>query len=96
MKNKETAPISRETQLLLDDFERSHWRTVGKKMLKDWRLYLMIVPLLLVFLFWRYFPMYELTASFKFYDGTKELTEMNYVGLYWFEQLMFGANKAQF
>lgn len=96
MKNKEVQPISRETQLRLDEFERGYWRTVGKKMLKDWRLYAMIVPLLLVFLFWRYFPMYELTASFKLYDNTKDLPDMNYVGLYWFEQLMFGSAKAQF
>ncbi len=96
MKSKTVQPISRETQLRLDDFEKSYWRTTGKKMLKDWRLYLMLIPLLLVFLFWRYFPMYELTASFKLYDQTKDLSDMSYVGLYWFQQLMFGSYSEQF
>ena len=96
MKTKEVQPISRETQLRVDEFEKSYWRTTGKKMLKDWRLYVMLIPLILVFLFWRYFPMYELTQSFKDYDTTKDLAEMNYVGLYWFEQLFFGSYSDQF
>ena len=96
MKSKEVQSIPRETQLRIDEFERSYWRTTGKKMLKDWRLYLMIVPLILIFLFWRYFPMYELTAAFKQYDRNLDISEMNYVGLYWFEQLFFGTAKEEF
>lgn len=96
MKTNEVQPMSRETQLRVDEFEKSYWRTTGKKILKDWRLYVMLIPLILVFLFWRYFPMYELTQSFKLYDNTKSLSEMNYVGLYWFEQLFFGSYSDQF
>lgn len=96
MKDKAVSPIPRETQLRLDEYERNYWRTTGKKILKDWRLYIMLIPLILVFLFWRYFPMYELTASFKLYDTTKDLADMNYVGLYWFQQLMFGSHASEF
>ena len=52
-------------QAVRDDVEKNHWLEVGRTILKDWRLYLMLVPMLLVFLFWRYFPMYELLGAFK-------------------------------
>lgn len=90
MKSKEVQPISRETQLRIDDFERTYWLTTAKKMLKDWRLYVMLIPMLLVFLFWRYFPMYDLTVAFKDSSSDTEIANMNYVGLYWFQQLIFG------
>lgn len=65
-------------------------------MLKDWRLYVMLIPLILVFLFWRYFPMYELTQAFKRYDASKSIGEMDYVGLYWFKELIVGQYHAEF
>ena len=59
-------------QAVRDDVEKHYWLNVGRTILKDWRLYLMLVPMLLVFLFWRYFPMYELLGCFKIYDSTKD------------------------
>ena len=47
-------------QAVRDDVEKHYWLNVGRTIVKDWRLYVMLVPMLLVFLFWRYFPMYEL------------------------------------
>ena len=52
-------------QVVRDDVEKHYWRNVGLTILKDWRLYVMLIPMILVFLFWRYFPMYELLGSFK-------------------------------
>ncbi|MBR0354252.1 MAG: hypothetical protein IJK35_02650 [Oscillospiraceae bacterium] len=55
-------------QAVRDDVEKHYWLHVGRSILKDWRLYLMLIPMLLVFLFWRYFPMYELLGCFKVSD----------------------------
>ena len=52
-------------QVVRDDVEKHYWLHVGRTIVKDWRLYVMLVPMLLVFLFWRYFPMYELLGCFK-------------------------------
>ena len=52
-------------QAVRDDVEKHYWLNVGRAIMKDWRLYLMIVPMFLVFLFWRYFPMYELLGCFR-------------------------------
>ncbi len=97
MKEKDPIPMSRERQLIIDDFERNYWKNIGKQVLKDWRLYVMLLPLFLLFLFWRYFPMYDLTAAFKEYNTNREsVAQMDFVGLYWFKQLLFGSYSSTF
>ena len=46
-------------QAVRDDVEKHHWLNNLKTIVKDWRLYLMLVPMILVFLFWRYSPWYR-------------------------------------
>ena len=77
-------------QAVRDDVEKHHWLNVARTVLKDWRLYLMLVPMLLVFLFWRYFPMYELLAAFKVPDGNLEVFMQNSVGFANFINLFSG------
>ncbi|MCL2702569.1 MAG: ABC transporter permease subunit [Defluviitaleaceae bacterium] len=81
---------------LRDDLEKYYWRNVWRRMLKDWRLYLMILPLLLIFLFWRYFPLYELIAAFKLDDPTRTVLNRDFVGFQHFNSLMFGVDAAGF
>ena len=52
-------------QQVRDETEKNKWKNTGWTILKDWRLYLMLVPMLLVYLLWRYMPMRELLAAFK-------------------------------
>lgn len=52
-------------QKVRDEAERNKWKTTGLTLLKDWRLYLMLVPMLFVYIFWKYLPLYELVAVFK-------------------------------
>lgn len=77
-------------QIVRDDVEKHYWLNVGRTIIKDWRLYLMIVPMFLVFLFWRYFPMYELLGCFKVDDSTLEVSEQLYAGFSYFKELFFG------
>ncbi len=97
MKEKDPIPMSRERQLIIDDFERNYWKNIGKSVLKDWRIYVMLLPLFLLFLFWRYLPMYDLTAAFKEYNTDKgTVAQMDFVGLHWFKQLLFGSEASTF
>ena len=84
-------------QLVRDDVEKHYWLNVVKSVIKDWRLYIMLVPMILVFLFWRYFPMYELLGCFKV-NGTvmQTVAEKEFLGFYNFKMLIFGANAAEF
>ncbi len=78
-------------QKVRDDVEKHYWLNVGRTILKDWRLYLMLIPMLLVFLFWRYFPMYELLGAFKVNDRTLDVSDQLYAGFAHFKKLFEGS-----
>ena len=44
-----------EVEVIKEYYEQNHWKFTFKKMLRDWRLYVMLLPLVLVFIFWRWF-----------------------------------------
>ncbi len=80
--------IENPEQIVRDDVEKHHWLNVLRTVIKDWRLYLMLVPMLLIFLFWRYFPMYELLGSFKLTEEIKPVAEQYFVGFSNFKSLL--------
>ena len=82
--------VENPEQAVRDDVEKHHWLNVFKTVIKDWRLYLMLVPMIFVFLFWRYFPMYELLGCFKVTDPVKPVADQFYSGFSYFNTLLFG------
>ena len=83
-------------QVVRDDVEKHYWLNVARTIAKDWRLYVMLLPMLLVFLFWRYFPMYELLGCFKVYDAIKPVSEQVYQGFSAFKMLIVGSQATDF
>lgn len=81
-------------QKVRDETERNHWKSTGLTILKDWRLYLMLVPMLLVYFLWKYLPMYNLVESFKYDPKIIDALDKNWVGLSNFNEIFFGANYA--
>ena len=79
-------------QVVRDDVEKHYWLHVGRTIVKDWRLYVMLVPMLLVFLFWRYFPMYELLGCFKVSDDTLAVSDQLFSGFSYFKRLLVGGD----
>ncbi len=77
-------------QAVRDDVEKHQWAGVLHIIIRDWRLYIMLVPMILVFLFWRYFPMYELLGCFKVNDEVKPVAEQFYKGFSNFKLLLSG------
>ncbi len=75
-------------QKVRDDVEKHYWLHVLRTVVKDWRLYIMLIPMLLVFLFWRYFPMYELLGSFKVADEVKPVSQQFFSGFSYFKTLL--------
>jgi len=92
-KSREMTPEQIKIQ---DKLEKYYWTDVIRKIAKDWRLYVMLLPLLLVFLFWRYFPLYELITAFKTSDTTVNVLERNFVGFQHFYNLTLGADAQGF
>ena len=79
-------------QVVRDDVEKHYWKHVCLTIAKDWRLYLMLVPMLLVFLLWRYFPMYELLACFKVDDTVLPVSQQLFSGFSYFKRLLFSGD----
>ena len=79
-------------QAVRDDVEKHYWLHVGRTILKDWRLYIMLLPMLLVFLFWRYFPMYELLGCFKVSDEVLPVSQQLFSGFSYFKRLLIGGD----
>ncbi len=77
-------------QVVRDDVEKHHWKNVVKAVIKDWRLYVMLIPMILVFLFWRYFPMYELLGCFKINREAVDVADQAFSGFSYFKQLLTG------
>jgi putative aldouronate transport system permease protein len=57
---------------------------------RDWMLLLMVAPVLLYFLVFRYLPMYGLVIAFQKYSTTRGILGSRWVGTLWFEQF-FGS-----
>ncbi len=76
-------------QQVRDETERNKWKSTGWTILKDWRLYIMLVPMILVYFLWKYMPMYELIGCFK--DPTTgdgiHVASNSWTGLRYFQQL---------
>ncbi len=83
-------------QVVRDSVEKHYWLHVLRTILRDWRLYMMLIPMLLVFLFWRYFPMYDLLGSFKVYRDSTPVAQQLYSGFSYFKTLLVGDQSADF
>lgn len=89
--NPETGLYSENPeQKVRDDVEKHYWLHVGRTIIKDWRLYVMVLPMFLVFLFWRYFPMYELLGCFKVSDEVLSVSDQLFAGFSYFKRLIIG------
>ncbi len=76
-----------QEQKVRDETERNRWKTTGFTLLKDWRLYLMLVPMIVVYVLWKYMPMYSLTAAFRY--GTEDVpTDRFWSGISSFETVL--------
>ena len=73
-------------------YEKYHWKITLKRMLKDWRLYVMLLPLAIIFILWRYLPMYGLLISFKEFEIVKGVMGSSFSGLAGFERIVTDPN----
>lgn len=84
-------------QKVRDQVEKDYWKMVLRNMIRDWRLYFMLVPMLFIFFCWRYLPMYELLASFKVnLSGSHRVADMEFAGFNNFKEVLFGSRSTDF
>ena len=89
-----TYSMSQE-QKVRDETERNRWKTIGFTLFKDWRLYLMLVPMIIVYVFWKYMPMYSLTSTFRI--GAQDDPSLRpWMGITAFQSILTGTRATDF
>ena len=81
-----TSELQRTNQIL-DEMERNKWKRVGKELLKDWRLYTLLVPLLVFMFLFKYLPISGVLYAFKSKDTGNVMTE-SWRGMFFFDLLI--------
>lgn len=95
MSPSKKVPVFEATQLE-HQVKRSKWQRMFHTVKKDWRLYVLIAPMVIWFLLWAYKPMGGLLIAFKNYDASKGILNSDFIGLANFKTLMFGTYADQF
>ena len=49
----------------VEAIERDHWKAVWHNVMGDWRLYVMLIPMMFFLICWRYLPIASMVISFK-------------------------------
>lgn len=75
---------------------KQSWKRRWRMVEKDWRLYVLLLPLVIWFLLWAYKPMGGLLIAFKNYDAGLGIFNSDFVGFSNFKTLMFGTYSDQF
>lgn len=73
----------------LEKLEREKWKRVGITLLKDWRLYVLLLPMLIFLILFKYLPIYGIVTAFKQADNTIPVMDQRWQGLYTLKQLLF-------
>lgn len=68
----------------------SFWHRLRRDMVRNWRLYVLILPAIVALILFRYVPMYGLQIAFKNFRPTKGIWGSDWVGLKHFERFVTG------
>ncbi|ORC36236.1 hypothetical protein B4O97_06495 [Marispirochaeta aestuarii] len=79
----------------LQELERRQ-KGVLATIIKDWQLYVLLLPMVAFFFLWRYLPMGGILVAFKRYKVTEGVMGSEFAGFYYFRELFFGAGSGEF
>ena len=54
----------------VEAIEKNHFKAVAHDVLRDWRLYVLLLPMMFFLLCWKYFPIASMISSFKYMPTT--------------------------
>lgn len=89
---------SEARMLIADRAKTSKYKLVrqGGTIMKDWRLYLLLAPMVIWYLLWMYKPMAGLLIAFRNYQPNLGVLGSDWVGFANFKNLIFGPYSEQF
>lgn len=66
--------------------KKNHWAEWKRSFRRNWELYLLLVPVILYFVVFHYYPLYGLQIAFKDFIATKGIADSPWVGFKHFER----------
>jgi len=86
-----------QQEIFFENLEKDKWKDLWKQIKKNWIIYLMVLPVVLFFVLFRYLPINGILIAFKnFGDYTKSVNASEWVGFAGFEKLLFGTHSSRF
>ncbi len=82
-------------QNVIDEVERTKWKRTLQTLIKDWRLYVLLIPMLLFLVLFKYFPIGGLLTGFKWGSDTS-MYNGEWAGLYWAQYIFSGNMSPRF
>lgn len=81
-----------QEELFFEEQESSRMGELWKQIKKNWIIYLMVLPVILFFVLFRYLPINGVLIAFKnFGDFTKSVGQSEWVGFAGFQKIMFSS-----
>ena len=84
--------MSQSTQNALKTNRRTASYRKWKRVLRNWQLYVFLIPTILYFLIFRYYPMYGLQIAFRNYKASKGIWGSQWVGMRNFQRFFATAD----
>jgi putative aldouronate transport system permease protein len=66
----------------VEAIERDHWKAVWHNVMGDWRLYVMLIPMMFFLICWKYLPIASMVISFKNFQSSNSFGGGVYTSLW--------------
>ena len=63
-----------------------HRKPLGRRILNNWQLYLLLLIPVVLTIIYKYVPMYGIQIAFRDFKASRGYMGSEWVGLYWFER----------
>ncbi len=83
-------------QDVVNEVERTKWKRVLINLAKDWRLYVLLIPMLAFLICFKYKPIYGILTGFKWGDDTSAIYNQEWCGAYWLQDIFVGDHRGEF
>lgn len=83
-------------QDVVDEVERTKWKRTLHALARDWRLYVLLIPMIAFVFCFKYLPVRGLLTGFKWGNSNDLVYNNQWCGLYWFNQIFFGTSSSMF
>ena len=75
---------------VINEVERTKWKRLGQTILKDWRLYVLLIPMLAFLICFKYMPIGGILSGFRYGMTGDAVIENEWCGLRWAQIIFTG------